>query len=143
MNTNQLIAALTSSAELHDENTGEDHGDLPRVLRIALEHLESLGQLPDFIERLAKTDLPEFWEYEWLRPQNSYVRVQNSAETLQLFMECRDRGFQLAAATIQNSGPIPLDDFQAGLESITVPDLKRRYDSYITAHLVLGKDADE
>jgi hypothetical protein len=139
---NQLIVAFTKSADDHDEGTGEDNGDIVVVLRRALEHLEAVNQLPQFLEALSQTDLAEIFEFEWLRPAISYVKVKNSAETLQLFTECRSREFILAAAAIQNSGNVPLADLERGLHSITAPDLAVRYNRYIMSNLFSGKDAD-
>lgn len=140
MNVDQLMVALTRAAEEHDENTGEDHGDLVQLLGRALAHLEAAGQLQAFVERLAQTSFADVPEYDWLKPDESYVVVENNEDTLKLFSECVKRGFHLAAGTIQNDGNVPLADMQKSLRSITVPDLARWYDKYINHHIVRGKD---
>jgi len=143
VNAQQLIVKLTHSADQHDEGTCESNGDLIWILREALDHLEARGELPAFIERLAQTDLAEVLEFEWLKPDESYVKVENSAETLQLFTQLRVRGFDLAACTIQNSGNIPLADMEKALATITVPDLRERFNHYVDRRFVPGKDADD
>jgi hypothetical protein len=136
------MVAITRSAEDHDENTGESHEDLVQILGHALRHLEDAGQLPAFIERLSQTGFADVLEYDWLKPNESYVVVKNSEATLKLFVECRDRGFMLAANTVQNSGNVPLTDMEKALGSITVPDLARQFDEYINHNIVCGKDAE-
>ena len=142
MNRDQLMVAITSAAEQHDENTGEAHEDLVQILGHALRHLDDVGQLQAFVERLSQTGFADVLEYDWLKPSESYVVVKNSEATLKLFIECRDRGFMLAANTIQNSGNVLLTDMEKALESITVPDLVRQFDEYINHNIVCGKDAE-
>jgi len=67
MNVDQLMVALTRSAESHDENTGESHNDLAALLRAAVLRLDAAGQLQAFVDDLKFLNWSDVNEYEWLK----------------------------------------------------------------------------
>lgn len=143
MNAKQLLEQIIRSAHEHDENTSEDNGDMLIVFELALRHLEGLNQLNDFVDTLAKTDLADVLEFEdWLKPDESYVDVDSTQETYDLFEECRRRGLRQAAGALQNEGEVSLTDFERGLATISDVVLYGRYECYIAARVVKGKEAD-
>lgn len=69
MNLNQLMVKLTTSAEQHDENTGEDNGDIIDILRIALETMKHDELIPQFLDNLRDEEIDEIPEFTWLKDE--------------------------------------------------------------------------
>jgi hypothetical protein len=67
MNVKELTAARVKSAQEHDENTGEDNGDLIEILEVALETLKHNELIGQFLENLRDAEIDEIIEYEWLQ----------------------------------------------------------------------------
>jgi hypothetical protein len=146
MNVDQLMVALTKSAEDHDENTGESNGDLVAILRIALETLKHDGLIEQFLDNLRDEEISEIPEFEWLVPATGYILVTDGSDTRFVFELLKARGYDRAAATVQNSGRVPLADFHRALEEIEATGEKGQhpanvYRNYINEHAVLGKEA--
>lgn len=145
MNVNQLMAKLTTSAGEHDTNTGEDNGDIIDILRIALETLKHDELIPQFLDNLRDEEISEIPEFEWLVPETGYVLVTDGSDTRFVFELLKARGYDRAAATVQNSGRVPLADFHAALEEIEATGERGQhpanvYRNFINEHAVLGKE---
>jgi hypothetical protein len=145
VNGKQLFAKLCESAKQHGDDSEPDMevGDLQDCLREAISCIESCGMLETYRHVLAQTVGEEQLEFEWLLPDEGYVIVPaNDQNVADLFYDLRQAGFELAAATVQNSGDIPAEDFKKGLKEIGVhhPSLARRYRQLFDENYVKGKN---
>jgi hypothetical protein len=139
-----LLDKLYRSGLEHDSNSGQCNNGHVHNLEIAVQLLARKGLLDEYQDllRVQYEDIPE---YEWLIPEHGYIDVEDSNETRFVFELLKARGYDRAAATVQNTGRVPLADFHAALDEIEATGEKGQhpanvYRNYINEHAVLGKE---
>lgn len=144
MTPQDLLDKLYRSGLEHDSSSGQCNNGHVHNLEIAVQLLARKGLLDEYQDLLRGwyADIPE---YEWLVPENGYIDVKDDEEDRFVFDLLNVRGYDRAAATVQNAGRVPLADFHAALEEIEATGERGQhpanvYRNYINENAVLGKE---
>lgn len=143
MTPQDLLDKLYTSGFEHDSGSGQCNNGHIHNLEIAVQLLARNGLLEDY-EDLLRGWYKDIPEYEWLVPETGYVLVTDGSDTRFVFELLKVRGFDRAAATVQNSGRVPIADFHAALDELTAlgevaSHPANVYRNYINEHAVPGK----